>query len=176
MAAAQPQSAAGAAATMYVSPKAITEMAKHKIHVGHGCVLHPYCKIAATNGPIILGEYCIFGEYSCIENVLPPDAKGKEQTLVIGNYNVFEPHSVFRGVKIGDGNRIDALASVGVMSTVGSGCVLQPRTRVTHDTLVPDCTVVYGENSVWATRERDEKEEQQQVLNVTRWCRKYLPK
>jgi dynactin-6 len=162
-------------ADIFVHSKAIIDKTKHKVNVGHGSVLHPYCQILATNGPIIIGSYCIMNEYSVIENKLPPDSKtGKPQAMMIGDYNMFSAHCRVDAVSIGELNRIDAHSSIGVMATMGDGCILEPRTRVTHDAAVPDATVVFGEGSRWATRIRDELSEKQLVLTTSRWCRKFL--
>jgi carbonic anhydrase/acetyltransferase-like protein (isoleucine patch superfamily) len=166
-----------APSTKYVHPTVAFESAKkeYTISVGHGSAVDAYVTFVARQGPIVVGEYCVIKEYVRIENNLQPDEKtGQPRTLVIGDYNTFETYCSINALKIGEGNKFGPKSSVGVMTTIGDGCILHPMTRVTHDEVVPNNTVVFGEHSTWATRQRDEQTRVAELTatkELTRWYR-----
>lgn len=178
MAAASPSAAAPAATypSRVIHHKAVVDQAKHKIDFGHGCVAHPYPTFRATNGPITVGEYCVFEDEAVVENVLPPHSDGTPRTLTIGDYNIFGCRSDVQAASVGSHNRLHPYASLGVMATLGSGCVLSASARVSHDVAAPDDTVVHGNGGKqdWKTRVPNRSAEEAEAINVTRWLRKNL--
>jgi carbonic anhydrase/acetyltransferase-like protein (isoleucine patch superfamily) len=179
----KPTDAAAAAASVAAAPAyaskvihrfAVLEQGKHAIDFGHGCVVHPYATFRATNGPIVVGEYCVFEDEATVENNLPPNDDGTARVLRIGNFNIFAARSEVQACKVGSYNRFHPYASVGAMSVVEDGCVFTAATRVTHDVLVPSDTVVHGAQSAWRSRTPHRPAEEAEVVNMTRWLRKNL--
>lgn len=53
----------------YVSKMATVQtIGKNKVVIGHGSVIHPFAVLKPTNGPILIGEYCVIDEACVIEN------------------------------------------------------------------------------------------------------------
>lgn len=166
----------------YISKDAVIRAGaqKHEVTIGHGTVVHPYAVIDSTNGPIQIGDYCVISEFASIVNTVSSAAASPtdgSKRMVVGSYNIFAPRCVIEALRVGDGNKFGAMSSVGIMSVVEDYCVLNAKTRVTHDAVVPSRCVVFGEGNVWADRVAvDEAEEKERAIALSRFYRKHLPR
>merc|ERR1711970_802447 len=64
------------------------------VQIGERSVIHPKAQIIAEKGPIVIGNDNLIEEGVIIKNVF-------EDTLFIGNENIFEVQSQFHGKRIG---------------------------------------------------------------------------
>merc|ERR1711892_992642 len=92
------------------------------IEIGERSVIHPKARIIAEKGSIVIGNDNLIEETAVIKNV-------NEETLYIGNKNIFE----VRSSVVGD-------------LTVGNGCVFGAKTNYERNGTVPDKTVVYTQD------------------------------
>ena len=146
------------------------------ILIGHASVIHPFAELDATKGPIHIGDYCIISERCCIRH--PGSTRGEDAPppMVIGNCNYFGPSSHIQAIRVGDGNTFQSSSSVGIMTEVGNYCTIQSTCRVTHDCIVPDKVIVFGESNTWAKRPNlDEEEEKDKCRQMCRFFRAKLP-
>jgi len=113
------------------------------IKVGQGTTVHPMCLIHAKAGPIEIGNFCCLEEQVEIVN-------NTTETLVIGDYNVFEVGARVQGghgAKIGHGNVIEARAHLGLGVKIGNGCTVTAMTKVNQLDVLEDETVLIGPTS-----------------------------
>jgi carbonic anhydrase/acetyltransferase-like protein (isoleucine patch superfamily) len=166
---------AGAHVQNLVHPKAEIVAQTHSVTIGHGTVVHPYAMIQATNGPIVIGDYCVLDEACMVENKLPPDPKtGRPTPLVVGNYVMLGCRCDVLAASIGNGCRIDAAAYVGTGAVLEDGVTVKPKCRVNVEALVPAGTVVYGADSSWRQDARDVDGEQHFAMNCSRYLRRNM--
>lgn len=145
------------------------------INVGRGSVIHPFAEIDATKGPIHIGEYCVVSERCRIVHPGPASPNQPPSPMVIGNYNFFGPFCLIQAIKIGNGNVFHSSSSVGMLTEIGNFSTLAASCRVTHDTIVPDKVIVFGENNTWASRPNvDEEEEMDRCKQLSRFFRSTL--
>lgn len=169
----------------------------HEITIGTGCVLHPFAVLDATHGPLHIGDYCIIEEGAALI-VPPPPAGGLTSSssasaadgtttgkMVVGSHNRFGSRCRIESSSIGSGNVFYALSSTGMMSTVGSHCILGVGARITHDVVLPSETRVLagggvgGQNATivgaghWTPRtgEVDAASEREECLRMSRFYR-----
>jgi len=109
------------------------------IEIGERSVIHPKARIIAEKGSIVIGNDNLIEETAVIKNV-------NEETLYIGNENIFEVQSQFVGAKCGDRNIFEVRSSVVGDLTVGNGCVFGAKTNYERNGTVPDKTVVYTQD------------------------------
>ncbi|RWS05465.1 hypothetical protein B4U79_09718 [Dinothrombium tinctorium] len=107
------------------------------VKIGCKTIVHPTVKIIAKNGPIVIGDFNLIEEYSTIINK-------SEETMIIGNYNVFEVGSYSESLKIGDYNVIEYKARLSKNTLLKNGCVIGAKCVVDWDQTLDDNVVVYG--------------------------------
>nr|CAG4649821.1 EOG090X0I48 [Scapholeberis mucronata]SVE93986.1 EOG090X0I48 [Scapholeberis mucronata] len=108
-----------------------------EIVIGTRTVIHPRAKILALSGPIVIGENNIIEEQVEIIN------KG-EETMVIGNNNVFEVDCHVESQRIGDNNIIESKAFVGRQTLLSNGCVIGAKCEVLIPETLQEGTLFYG--------------------------------
>ena len=163
-------------ASKFTSKRANIQSAKFSVTVGHGSVIHPYATITASCGPVFIGEYCIVEEGCVIENILEPLADGTKPTMQIGDRCWLKAKSVVRAASLAPGCRIMPFANVGCSSVLGEGVVVSPRCAVSAGAIVPASTIVLrsGDVTVWKSYERAPATDDAEIVETTRWLRKYL--
>eukprot|EP00760_Papus_ankaliazontas_P014680 PhM_4_TR16129/c0_g1_i1/m.31923/K10428/DCTN6; dynactin 6 len=136
-------------------PSQVTPVASHisdlavvskNVTLGHGCFVHPNARIDARNGPIVFGEYCVIEEYATISNeMIAGDKNGSESndnTLYIGDRNVFRVGCKVRARRVGKDNYFDVRCRVHAGVVVGDGCTVRMATVVDPNSRLPDRTIV----------------------------------
>ncbi|TDG45202.1 hypothetical protein AWZ03_008357 [Drosophila navojoa] len=137
-----------------------------------GCVVHPSATIIAEAGPIIIGENCIVEEYATIAHRLADGASWDANNILsIGSHNVFEVGCTVEAARIGDKNVFESKSFVGRGVTVSSGCVIGAGIQMRTAQLMPENTIVYGQQAL--QREAIEKQGSQ-TLQID-FLRKVLP-
>ncbi|BFF94029.1 dynactin subunit 6 [Drosophila madeirensis] len=137
-----------------------------------GCVVHPSATVIAEAGPIIIGENCILEEYTTIAHRLQAGASWNANNILsIGTHNVFEVGCTVEAARIGDKNVFESKCFVGPGVTVPSGCVVGAGIRMHTAQLLPENTIVYGQQAL--QREGIEKQSSQ-TLQID-FLRKVLP-
>ena len=158
---------------------------KHSIKIGHGSVLHPYCRIIATNGPIHIGSYCIIHENVHIENILEDstlvDSSDKQNKstkekpiLFINDYTILHPNSRIFSKSIGTLTQIGASVYVGKNTIIEDKCIINPNTQVSDGDVLVQNTVVFGSANNHNTRIIDEKREKESIIKLSRWYQKNI--
>lgn len=115
------------------------------ITIGARTVVHPKATIIAKDGPIVIGEGNLIEEQTFIINKNPPGVD-KGSPLVIGDFNVFEVASEFRGKSVGNNNVLEVKATVGPNTQLTNGCVIGSACHVNCVEVLPENTVIFGEN------------------------------
>ncbi|XP_016963540.1 dynactin subunit 6 [Drosophila biarmipes] len=137
-----------------------------------GCVVHPSATVIADAGPVIIGENCIIEEYATIAHRLEPGAVWDVNNILsIGTHNVFEVGCQVEASRIGDKNVFESKCFVGRGVTVSSGCVVGAGIKIHTSQLLPENTIVYGEQGL--QREAIDKQGSQ-TLQID-FLRKVLP-
>eukprot|EP00759_Apiculatamorpha_spiralis_P055414 PhF_6_TR7742/c0_g1_i1/m.11206/K10428/DCTN6; dynactin 6 len=144
-----------------VIPKYISDFAyvSRDVVFGHGCVVHPCCKIEAKYGPIIIGEYCVFEEMCEIQNVNDKQTDGTIPPMTIGSNNLFRVGCKIQSKKIGSNNVFDVRSKLLPGSEIADGCVVRATCQVNPYTCVAANTIVYGSLNE-LTRSPDAKQAQ----------------
>lgn len=119
------------------------------ITVGSKTVIHPKARIIAEGGPIIIGESNLIEEQVLIINRKTADVKqtgASQQVMMIGNYNVFEVGSCSESLHVGDYNILEAKSKLGSSTQLTSGCIVGAMCEVTSPEVIPENTVIHGQN------------------------------
>ncbi|KAF3902649.1 hypothetical protein ABW20_dc0104880 [Dactylellina cionopaga] len=107
---------------------AISFSGSYPITIGANTILHPRCKLNSVDGPVLIGSNCIISEKT---QLIAPDIDG----LVLGDFVLVEVNSFVQAARVGEGTSIE----------VGN-CTLSPLSTVSDGDVLPDHTVIYGEN------------------------------
>jgi len=109
------------------------------VQIGERSVIHPKAQIIAEKGPIVIGNDNLIEEGVIIKN-------SNEETLYVGNENIFEVQSQFEGKQIGDRNIFEVRSRLQGDITVQNGCVFGSKTVYTQPGAIPDKTVIYTQD------------------------------
>ncbi|KAF1984269.1 trimeric LpxA-like protein [Aulographum hederae CBS 113979] len=126
----------------------------HPITISQNAILHPYCKVYSTECPVEIGEGCIISERASVglssgdqNDRLEEGKVHKVQLMVsLGREVNVENGATVEAAEIGDGTIIQIDAKVGAGSVVGKHCKISPLCEVPPNDVVPDFTVIYGNN------------------------------
>nr|SVE75496.1 EOG090X0I48 [Daphnia dolichocephala] len=110
------------------------------ITIGSRTVIHPRAKIIALSGPIVIGENNIIEEQVQIIN-------SGENTMIIGNNNVFEVDCHVESKNIGDNNIVESKAFVGRETSLSNGCVIGAKCEVLVPETLQEGSLFYGAGS-----------------------------
>ncbi|XP_033112354.1 dynactin subunit 6-like [Anneissia japonica] len=149
---------------------------KGDITVGARTVIHPKARIIAEGGPIIIGESNLIEEQVVIINKKldknePSSPKPAPQTMIIGANNVMEVGSRCEALRVGNNNIIESKAVVGHQTELSSGCIVGAFCQLTSSELLPENTVIFGEN---CSRRQQAEKPQPQTLQLD-FLMKILP-
>jgi dynactin-6 len=131
----------------YIDPSALvvsTAVLKGDVRIGSNCVCHPWSRLEAINGPILLGEGNCVEEFAVITNTLPPADDGTPTQLVIGKYNTFEVQCRISARSIGNSNLFERRCIVGNGAEIGDGCIVGVLCQLQPLYVLPSATVIYG--------------------------------
>ena len=115
-----------------------------QIGFGHGTILHPDCSIRAESASIVLGEFNIIEERVRILN-RKPEENPSPAPMVIGNYNLFEVGCQIDFCEIGHYNTFEHRCKVEANCKIGNCCVITAGVTVPSGSIIPDCTIVFGQ-------------------------------
>lgn len=126
----------------WVDPSAALHPDPSRIEVGHGSVVGPNVQLLATDGRIVIGQYCLLEEGCCIENLLgsvAPAGSGAADatTLFIDDFTVIGVKSCVRSRRVGKRCRILPKAVLGVGSTVEDGSAVAATGYVGIEQTIP---------------------------------------
>lgn len=85
----------------------------HTVELAEGSILHPYCKIKAENGNVIIGKNSIINEAAVV------GVSQGSGDVVIGDEVNIEASSIIEAKAIGDGTSIEAKAKIGRGAIIG---------------------------------------------------------
>uniref|UniRef100_A0A336MWP2 Dynactin subunit 6 n=1 Tax=Culicoides sonorensis TaxID=179676 RepID=A0A336MWP2_CULSO len=140
------------------------------ITIGTGSVVHPSACIIAEGGPIVIGENCIFEEYSTIINKsLPTDTE--PFTMTIGPNNIFEVGCRVESRNIGEKNIFECKSYVSPQVTVTNGCVIGAGCQLLGEQELKENSVVFGKDC----QQREAIEKQGSHILQVDFLRKVLP-
>ena len=126
--------------TAVVSDKAqIT--GSHIVEIGENCVIHPYAKLNADFGNVVIGKGCIIAEKAVVG---VSEASG-ETDCIIGDSVSIETGAVVEAKKVGDHSTIEVNSKIGAGAIVGKWCKVAPLCQVKEKEVLEDLTVVFGE-------------------------------
>lgn len=127
----------------------------HLIEVGENTFIHPYAKLRAEHGNVIIGKDCIIAE----KTVVGPGERGGEAGCMLGDGVSIETGAVVEARRIGDHSTVEVNATLGVGCMIGKWCKVGSLCEVKEGEVLEDFTVVFGDNKRRVdatTREREE--------------------
>ncbi|KAJ3334160.1 Dynactin subunit 6 [Blyttiomyces sp. JEL0837] len=111
---------------------------KGAVSFGDSNIVHPKCRIISEGGGAIkIGNNNIFEENVNIINWSP-------HPMIIGNETLFEVGCLFEGSSVGNGCIIEPKAMVAAGTHIGDNCVVGTRCVTQKDERVPANTVIFG--------------------------------
>ena len=111
------------------------------ISLGCRTIVHPFARIIARTGPIIIGDNNIIEEKVDIIN----DSE-VEQVMIIGNKNIFQAGCEVRSLKIGNRNIVESGSYIGPATVLPYGNVVTAGCRLQVEEILPELTVVYSQS------------------------------
>jgi len=115
---------------------------KGEIIIGDRTIMGPGCCCVSHGGSIKIGSQNVFTE--CVQII----NKSHDQTMEIGNLNIFETGAKVEARKVGSYNLFGAKSYVLSGSSIGNGCVIGPRVQVIKNSSVSDSTIMSGDNLI----------------------------
>ncbi|KAJ3427461.1 dynactin [Anaeramoeba flamelloides] len=138
------------------------------ITIGSNCVLHPFSRIIAKDGPIVIGDGNLL-EANC---VLINEKKGTRDSsapMRIGNYNRFEIGSQVRSLTIGNCNVIGIKTKLERGSVLKDGIVIAPTVNVKDGVQVQNYTVMFHKPELIVNiSSESQKEDEKTLVTVTK--------
>ncbi|KAF2860104.1 trimeric LpxA-like protein, partial [Piedraia hortae CBS 480.64] len=119
----------------------------YPIEIGENAVIHPWARICATKGRVVIGRSCIVYEMTVIGHS-DMDAPVQDQDVVLGEGVTVESRAVVQAKSIGNRTTIEVGAVIGHGAVVGQWCKISPLERIRRGEMVEDYKVVYG-NGQW---------------------------
>lgn len=112
----------------------------YTVEIGENAVIHPYVRIRAENGRVVIGQSSMIYERAVIGLV-----EGETQDVVIGDGVNIETGATVQAKNIGDGTTVEVNAVVGAGAVLGRYCKIAPLEKVEAGQELEDYTVVYGD-------------------------------
>lgn len=112
----------------------------YPVEIGEGVVLHPYARIRAEGGRVIIGKLSMVYERA----VVGCEAAGGGGEVVVGECVNIETSVVVEAQRVGDGTVVEVNALVGKGAVVGEWCRITALERVDADEELEDFTVVFS--------------------------------
>lgn len=112
------------------------------VEIAEHAVLHPYARIRAEGGRVIIGPYCIVAEGAVIG--LPAGQEGGGD-VVLDRYVSVESGAEVLAKRVGEVTELGIQAKIGKGAVVGSFCRLTATEVVGAGEEVEDFTVVFGD-------------------------------
>ncbi|TKA38341.1 hypothetical protein B0A54_10632 [Friedmanniomyces endolithicus] len=110
----------------------------HAVEIGENAVIHPWAKIRAEGGKVVIGQNSMVYEGATVGTVDGGD-------VLIGDYVNIETGAVVEARSVGDGTTVEVNAVVGKGAVLGKWCTVAPLERVEAGEELEDFTVVYGD-------------------------------
>ena len=102
------------------------------VSIGPNTILHPFVRIIARSGPIVIGEHNIIEENVEIIN----DAE-EDSVMIIGSNNHIEVGARIRSLKVGNNNIIGSNTFLDQHVTLSYGCVVTPGISINQKMHLP---------------------------------------
>ncbi|KAK4545884.1 hypothetical protein LTR36_002448 [Oleoguttula mirabilis] len=112
----------------------------HAVEIGENAVIHPYAKIRAEGGKVVIGNNSMVYERAVVGV-----AEGGEQDVVIGEGVNIDTGAVIEAKNIGDGSTIEVNAIIGKGTVLGRYCKVASLERVEAGEELEDFMVVYSD-------------------------------
>ncbi|QIW99461.1 hypothetical protein AMS68_004979 [Peltaster fructicola] len=129
-------------ATATISDRAIIT-GTHQVEIGENSVLHPYAKIRAEGGRVIIGAYCTIAEAAVVGT-----SEEHEGDVVINDYVVIDSGAQVEAASVGYSSEVGIQAVVGHEAIIGKYCKIAPKWCLKPGQTLEDYTVIYGDNLV----------------------------
>ena len=91
------------------------------ISIGSGTVVHPFARIIAKTGPVVIGDNNIIEEMAEVVN----DGE-RDKVMILGSGNLIGVAASVSSLKMGNNNTVEARARLGRHTVLPYGCVLTP--------------------------------------------------
>ncbi|KAK5131647.1 hypothetical protein LTR08_000774 [Meristemomyces frigidus] len=112
----------------------------YTVEIGENAVIHPYAKIRADGGRVVIGKNSMVYERAVIGV-----AEGAGQDVVVGDGVNIETGAVVEAKIVGDGSIVDVHAVVARGAVLGIYCKIAPMERVEAGEELPAFTVVHSD-------------------------------
>ena len=113
----------------------------HPVEIGENVVIHPYARIRAEGGKVVIGKNSVIYERAIVGTA--EGAGGGD--VVIGDYVNIETGATVEAKSVGDGTTVEVSAVVKKGAVLGKWCKVAVLERVEADQVLEDYTVVYGD-------------------------------
>lgn len=126
----------------------------HSVELEENVILHPYARIRAEHGSVRIGKNSTVSETAVVGL-----EEGGEGAVVVGTNVSIETGAVVQAKNVGDGSIVETSSKLGVGAVLGRHCKVTASQEVRAGEVLPDFTVVYGDNQrrVDRTLERNEE-------------------
>ena len=112
---------------------------EHTVEIGENAVIHPYAKIRAEGGAVVVGRNSMVYERAVVGV-----AEGVNQDVTIGEGVNIESGASVEAKIVGDGSIVDVHAAVGRGTILGMYCKVAPMERVEAGEKLEDFTVLHS--------------------------------
>ena len=125
-----------------------TLIGTHKITIAPLAVLQPRARLISTYEPIHVGEGCIIGEKATVGVLSKPTATSPNDNggVTLSKHVTINLGATVEARFVGEGSTIEAGATIGRDSVIGKYCKVVHLSVLPPGTVLPDYTVVYGNN------------------------------
>ncbi|KAK0300199.1 hypothetical protein LTR54_008894 [Friedmanniomyces endolithicus] len=110
----------------------------HTVEIGENAVIHPWARIRAEGGKVVIGKNSMVYEGATVGTVDGED-------VLIGDSVNIETGAVVEARSVGDGSTVEVNAVVGKGAVLGKWCRVAPLECVEAGEQLEDFTVVYGD-------------------------------
>ncbi|KAF7194582.1 hypothetical protein HII31_04088 [Pseudocercospora fuligena] len=114
------------------------------VEIGESTVLHPFSRIKADHGEVIIGSSCTICENAVVGR-LDGSEDGGPSTIIGDGVNI-EAGATVEAQMVGSGTSIEVNAKVGKGAVIGKHCKITPLSEIKPGEELADYTVVFGNN------------------------------
>lgn len=116
----------------------------HLIEIGENAFIHPWAKIRAEHGSVIIGKNCIVSE-GAVVGAASHQNNDEEANVVIGTGVNIESCAVVEASRIQDHCTIGPKAQIGAGAVLRTWCTVAPHCAIKGEEVLEDYTVIFGD-------------------------------
>lgn len=148
----------------------------HSITIGAHAIIHPFVKLHALHGPIVVGTYAVIWEKAQLgqrpvgnedETTGETGSDGKRWSTQIGDSAVLGSGTVIQaGAHVGSNTHVDVGVEIQAGAMIGDWCKIASKVQVWTGEQIPDWTVLRGGGSNRIQRTYETAKEDERVRRL----------